>query len=265
MESCSSSVCLSNRSAAGEAESQIAGQLRACLARALEDIGRAAGAADVWAPLKRFAARHGFHHMLALEGRRELARHVAPAILYNDMPQGFAESFDRSGHSSNNPLVLRAFSEVGPFTAREVWTTAISEPQKRALALLGMSLNVRDGLMVPFRTGHDLDGIVLLGGRTPDTSPIVRSSLHLLAHCAFERATELRRAPPQKMAGQLSRRELECLRWAAAGKTDHEIGTILAISPRTSRFHIENAKRKFGVATRVQAVTEACRRRLIGA
>ena len=64
---------------------------------------------------------------------------------------------------------------------------------------------------------------------------------------------------------RLSKREVECLRWAAAGKTDAEIGRILTISPRTTRFHIENAKKKLGVATRIQAVTEALRLRAIAA
>jgi DNA-binding CsgD family transcriptional regulator len=63
----------------------------------------------------------------------------------------------------------------------------------------------------------------------------------------------------------LSAREAECLRWVALGKTDSEIAIILSISPRTARFHIENAKRKLHVATRVQAVAEALRLHAIAA
>ena len=73
------------------------------------------------------------------------------------------------------------------------------------------------------------------------------------------------RSPKRKEFGLLSPRETECLRWAALGKTDNEIGTILSISPRTARFHVENAKRKLGVATRIQAVTAALRRGMIAA
>ena len=57
----------------------------------------------------------------------------------------------------------------------------------------------------------------------------------------------------------MTERELECLRWAAAGKSDWEIGQILLISAKTVNYHIENAKRKFGVATRVQAIVCALR------
>jgi LuxR family quorum sensing-dependent transcriptional regulator len=246
-------------------ETKDAASLRELFVAAIEKLERANTPADVWAPVKSFAAHFGFDYMFVLKGREELASGVASAALYNDMPKGFAEEFDRAGHSPNNPLVLRAFTEARPFTASELWASPLNDRQKRALASLSVSLNVRDGLMVPIRNSLELDGVVLLGGLKPDMSSIMRSSLHLLAHCAFERATALELQPKRKEVGLLSPRETECLRWAALGKTDNEIGTILSISPRTARFHIENAKKKFGVATRIQAVTEALRLRAIAA
>ena len=50
---------------------------------------------------------------------------------------------------------------------------------------------------------------------------------------------------------------MEVLRWIAAGKSDWEIGQILQISAKTVNYHVENTKRKFGVATRMQAVVAA--------
>lgn len=239
--------------------------LRESFVIAIDNLERATTPADVWAPVKSFAALHGFDYMFVLKGREDLAHNVASAVLYNDMPEGFVEAFDRAGHSPNNPLVLRAFTEARPFTASELWATPLSDRQKRALALLSVSLNVLDGFTVPIRTSMELEGVVLLGGLKPDMSAIMRSSLHLLAHCAFERATALEAQPKRKEFALLSPRETQCLHWTALGKTDNEIGTILTISPRTVRFHIVNAKKKLGVATRIQAVTEALRLRAIAA
>jgi DNA-binding CsgD family transcriptional regulator len=59
-------------------------------------------------------------------------------------------------------------------------------------------------------------------------------------------------------------REREILGWVAVGKSDWAIGRLLAISRKTVNFHVENAKRKLGVATRVQAVIAALRTGLIG-
>jgi DNA-binding CsgD family transcriptional regulator len=55
----------------------------------------------------------------------------------------------------------------------------------------------------------------------------------------------------------LSRREVECLRWAAVGKTDLEIGLIIARSRATIRFHITNATAKLDAVSRSQAVFKA--------
>jgi DNA-binding CsgD family transcriptional regulator len=60
-----------------------------------------------------------------------------------------------------------------------------------------------------------------------------------------------------RLTARLTRREIQCLKWAAAGKTDVEIGQIVGISLPTVRFHITNASRKMGVSGRSQAVHHA--------
>ncbi|WP_217578771.1 LuxR family transcriptional regulator [Mesorhizobium sp. GbtcB19] len=52
---------------------------------------------------------------------------------------------------------------------------------------------------------------------------------------------------------RLSDREMQCLQWAARGKTAWEIGQILGITQRTAEFHLDNAKKKLGVRTNIQA------------
>lgn len=55
---------------------------------------------------------------------------------------------------------------------------------------------------------------------------------------------------------KLTEREREALTWAARGKASGEIATILDISERTVNFHIDNAMRKVGAATRIQAAVK---------
>ncbi len=61
----------------------------------------------------------------------------------------------------------------------------------------------------------------------------------------------------------LTDREIDCLTWAARGKTSTEIAQIVGTSKRNVDFHIETACRKLDVATRVQAVVKAVSGRLI--
>ena len=56
---------------------------------------------------------------------------------------------------------------------------------------------------------------------------------------------------------RLSKREVECLRWAAIGKTDLEISMIMSRSRPTVRFHIHNASTKLNAVNRSQTVFKA--------
>ena len=58
-------------------------------------------------------------------------------------------------------------------------------------------------------------------------------------------------------AARLTRREIQCLKWAAAGKTDAEIGAIMRIALPTVRFHVNNASRKLKASGRSQAIHRA--------
>lgn len=56
---------------------------------------------------------------------------------------------------------------------------------------------------------------------------------------------------------KLSRREIECLSWAAAGKTFGEIATILSLSERTVKFYLDVARVKLRSTNITQAVSKA--------
>ena len=61
----------------------------------------------------------------------------------------------------------------------------------------------------------------------------------------------------------VSARELDCLKWVAAGKTAWEASVILGISERTVRFHLNAAREKLNCLTTTQAVAKAVSHRLI--
>jgi DNA-binding CsgD family transcriptional regulator len=62
---------------------------------------------------------------------------------------------------------------------------------------------------------------------------------------------------------KLSAREVECLRWSAAGKSSDEIAIILDISTHTVVSYLKSAMRKLEAVNRMQAVARACRFRLL--
>lgn len=61
----------------------------------------------------------------------------------------------------------------------------------------------------------------------------------------------------------LSKRELEILKWSAIGKTSWEISSILSISERTVNFHLSNIANKMGVRGRRAACSLAIAKGII--
>jgi DNA-binding CsgD family transcriptional regulator len=68
-------------------------------------------------------------------------------------------------------------------------------------------------------------------------------------------------APP--VVTLLTRRQIDCLTWAARGKSSTDIASILGLSSHTVDEHLGEACKRLGVRTRVQAVMEASSRGLI--
>lgn len=77
------------------------------------------------------------------------------------------------------------------------------------------------------------------------------------------RLTRSGREDRKHAAIELSERETDALTWSARGKTSDEIAQILGLTKRTVDFHIDNARAKLGVATRIEAVAMAVASELI--
>ncbi len=93
-----------------------------------------------------------------------------------------------------------------------------------------------------------------LGADDYVTKPV---DFDILTSIVEARLARVARTRPGLPAVQLSEREVEALVWSARGKTSGEIATILGLSKRTVDFHIDNARQKLGVATRIEAVVKA--------
>ena len=79
--------------------------------------------------------------------------------------------------------------------------------------------------------------------------------LSSLAHLALQR--RLRSELPKAHGINLTAREVEVLKWSAAGKTCDVTASILNITSETVRFHLRNSCRKLECFNKTQAVAHA--------
>jgi DNA-binding response OmpR family regulator len=175
-------------------------------------------------------------------------------------------------------LVDRGFEVQAAYNGRDGLAAILQEPPDLVLSDIGMpgmsgfellgtitSMEPRfESMPFVFLTAlGDLDNELKgwqLGADDYLTKPV---DYDVLAALIMARLTRVARSAVWPKQVGLRVREVETLTWAARGKTFWEIGEILGLSKRTVEFHLENARRKLGVATRTQALIKAARGHLI--
>ena len=130
--------------------------------------------------------------------------------------------------------------------------------------------NFGEAIIAPVHLPRGLVGAVFWCSREPVGIAAIFAGqaghLHNLAVQLVATHNEARGRPRNAAVPQtLTRREVQCLRWAAAGKTDGEIGIILSLSVSTVRFHLRNAAAKLGATGRAQSIQIAAGLGFVGA
>jgi DNA-binding NarL/FixJ family response regulator len=175
-------------------------------------------------------------------------------------------------------LIDRGFEVRAAYNGRDALSAILKEPPNLVLSDIGMpgmsgfellerltSMEPRfESMPFVFLTAlsdHDneLKGWQL-GADDYLTKPV---DYDVLAALISARLARVARSAVWPKHVDLRERELEALTWAARGKTFWEIGEILGLSKRTVEFHLDNARRKLGVATRTQALIKAATGHLI--
>lgn len=231
---------------------------------ALERATELEGASDLSELKDRFAssiADFGYttFSVAGFPRRREPIVHE---IYFDAFPPGFLEDYV-AGYLKVDPTLNESLAANGAVLWRDVKAKYAPDRMVRRLFSFISTYGMNDGMNVVIHGPVDYSGLIFLSGRSPDLSPEARAASLLLGTYCHNRAIELKGVrQPIVVASQprtLTERERECISWVAEGKSDWEIGEILKISESTAHFHIENAKRKLGVHTRVQLVVHAMR------
>lgn len=219
-------------------------------------LATAASFASICTLLERYAANYGLTRVSFLDLQSATSR-LSDAVLCTNVPARVLRRLDRVANYAAHPLIERARETHTPF---DISVAA-------SLGLFGKDAHrpeiqpVPNGLVIPLRNEDTAVAMATLVGPRLTLTPLARDKLKLAVHAGWRRSQELKGGTSTTGTPSLTARELECLTWVSRGKTDQAIASILAVAPRTVRFHIDNAKAKLGVETRVQAVARLLRER----
>jgi DNA-binding CsgD family transcriptional regulator len=183
------------------------------------------------------------------------------AVMLHSYPKAWAQLFSELEFFEIDPVLLQASRALAPF----FWNTQsfadeLSPPQQEMFHE-ARRYGLTRGYTVPIHSVNSPRDFRASCTVVPDSEslePAAYFAVQLMAFHMFEAASkEAEAKDPPPVQQPLSRRERQCLELAAQGKSDWVSSRILGLSERTVHNHVENAKRRLQVATRVQAVVHA--------
>ncbi len=225
----------------------------------IEKLESLASADGTWSAFLNFAQGFGFTHggLADMPGPHE---RIEDTTLCLSWPEGWRERYFEQNYIGEDPANLHLVRSNEPYTWAEMLGFNCYTRRQRRIVSEASEFGLLSGLIVPLPGLSSGPALVTIAGGKLQLPPIDRAQIHLAAIYAHARIRMLsgrKRSFPE--APHLSPRERECLQWVAVGKTDWEISEILSISEKTANTHIERVKRKYGVATRTQAVVHGLR------
>lgn len=183
---------------------------------------------------------------------------AAPQLI-STYPSAWTAHYLRSHYERIDPVVVQALKHPEPFE----WGLGLGSlaPSKAQQELFeeAARFGIICGFTVPIHSnGRPVAAVTFAAEqRRPRFDRSVKEHALVLQLIAIYFHTHARRRiKSERTIGgvSLSCRELECLEWAAQGKSAWEMSRILGISRRTAAFHLDNAKAKLGVHSICQAV-----------
>lgn len=207
--------------------------------------------------------RHGFSYYLLSSFPQADKAGFGDSLLLTNWPVSLINSYRLSDAFRRSKLVTQLRRTIMPvfLPGSSLWLDA----DDREIAKSSDLFETEQFENILSFTLHDaqLDIYILaLSGKRQ--APAYNESAEI--HYAAIRAVDSSSAVSTLEAGpreRLTVREIECLRWSAAGKSSDEIAIILAISSHTVVSYLKSAMRKLEAVNRMQAVARAYRYRLL--
>lgn len=227
----------------------------------IEQLNRAESAQDICMKLLDFTGQFGLDRLMAgtAPSKDENARQQREHVLMCGWPVEWLNKYVAGNYAQIDPVIGHMKETLNPFCWDEAERTAASVTDARRFMGEAKEFGLVSGLAIPLVTVDGSMALVSLGGEAPDIPPHAQGMISLVSTYAIARAMQISSKTAKHGSLRLTRREAECIRWAAEGKSEWEISQILGISEHTSEKHLISAKVKLGAVNRVHAVAEAIR------
>ena len=164
-------------------------------------------------------------------------------FFFNSWPQDWLDYYNEHGFFQRDFTVAESRRRMAPFTWSEMDPSILAGPVAKEFFGASRAHGWIDGFAVPIRGAGGYEGLVSLASKRPvELTALERLLIEAACRALNERCrTTIGLGDTPQPLPQLTAR-------------DWEIGELMGVTKATAHFHIEQAKRKLAVTSRVQAV-----------
>ena len=212
-------------------------------------------------------------HMLMTDAAREFgadyflmihhadfSKETRGLIRLGNYPEEFVRISRQDGRPLDDPIMEACERTLTGFFWSDVGALVpLSDKYKERVDAVERT-GLADGFVVPTHLPGEHLGSCHFATATGRWLPRENSAaFQTIATFGFEAARRLagQAEPPPRPTAALSDRQRECIILSAKGKSDTVIGQLLGLSHKTVNAYMEEAKRRYGVATRSQLIVRA--------
>ena len=205
--------------------------------------------------------------LLAILPDRNTPVEVEYAFLHTNYSIDWLSKYDSLKLNQVDPVVRHCANKSTPL----IWTPDIfSAIRQKEMYEEACGHGLRSGVTLPIHGSCGEMGILCFVNGNKPGKKFQKETCHVLPELSYLRdvifETSLPFMKPSQLLQELPHltpRELECLKWCAAGKSSWDIAQILHCSEAAVNFHFANLRRKFCVKSRQQVVVKAITQGLI--
>jgi DNA-binding CsgD family transcriptional regulator len=227
--------------------------LPAAAFRAAEDLSACASLAEVSALFAETVAAVGMDASVSAMVSGPVAVSEHPFHFVN-WPAEWLVLYRERGFARADPVPRWAIASGAAASWSEIMAALPAKDPGHEAYRAARDLGLREGFVTPVRTAKGDLGLVSAGGDRGGLDTEERLFLQTVSVAALQRADALLKPARDAGGAVLSLRERECVQLLGQGFTDRDISQVLKVSAATTRFHIDNAKKKLGARSRAHLI-----------
>ena len=224
----------------------------------LEDVRAARTEQDLERVIAQVLQEFGFRHY-AIVSHVDLLAPPQGTVKIINYPSDWKAHAARHRYFADDPVLLTAQRLALPFVWDDIPRHIELTRRQQLILEEARAVGLTHGYTVPIHVPGHISGSCSFAYDAGAVDPACFPAAHYIGVYAFDAALKLtgRAAQRPAHAVHLTDRQRQCLALAARGKSDWSIGQLLALSQQTVHMHIELAKHRYGVSSRVEAVVRA--------